>query len=274
MGDERSIRIAQSCAADPRAAAEELHGSGTAGHVARALLLLQRVRPRRARGRDRRALRLRYRRGLHHRRRDRPMGCRDGSLTGVSFAPSAGAAVVGHLDDLQGFSLPKGVAFASGLRRRLEDEAPQADAHNLFAFLLVDGSRPRGAAGARAPGGPGHPAGRRVRRRQHELREHVHLSRRRVRQQIRRPRARSPPRSRSWSSRAQHFEPTDDTAGGDGGGTRTSAWSDEINGLPAAEEYARMLGVHVRRSRAGPLRRLASSWSSSTAATTCAPSRR
>ena len=53
--------------------------------------------------------------------------------------PTAGTAVVGHLDDLRGFSIAEGVAFARGLRRRLEDEAQQADAHNTFAFLLVDG---------------------------------------------------------------------------------------------------------------------------------------
>ena len=130
MGDERTIRIAQSCAADPRAAAEELHQGLAQPDTSLVLFFCSSEYDRDALADE---IRARFGAvpvvGCTTAGEIGPMGCRDGSLTGVSFAPSAGAAVVGHLDDLQAFSLSEG--------RRVR-ERPAAPA------------RGRGAAGGRA----------------------------------------------------------------------------------------------------------------------------
>jgi hypothetical protein len=68
-----------------------------------------------------------------------PAGCRDHSLTGVSFSRAACTAVVGRLDDLRQFQISDGVAFVHDLRRELQEKAPESDGRNSFAFLLVDG---------------------------------------------------------------------------------------------------------------------------------------
>ena len=183
MGDERTVRIAQSCAADPAAAVEALHdGVRAAGRVARALLLLQRVRPRRARGRDgaRGSPACPWSAARPPARSGRSAAATAAS-TGVSFAPAACAAVIGHLEDLRRFQHPgRASRSRSGLRRRLEDEAPQADAPQHLR--LPAGGRPlratRSSSPTRCSRAWGHPAGRRLGRRQPELRAHVHLPRR------------------------------------------------------------------------------------------------
>jgi hypothetical protein len=68
-----------------------------------------------------------------------PLGCRDHSITGVSFAAAVCTAEIGPLEDLRDFSIADGVAFAQDLRRRLEENAAEGAAQNTFAFLLVDG---------------------------------------------------------------------------------------------------------------------------------------
>lgn len=68
-----------------------------------------------------------------------PAGCRDHSLTGVSFSAGACVAVAGQLTGLSGFQAADGVAFAQGLRRRLAARTPAGAAWDQFAFLLVDG---------------------------------------------------------------------------------------------------------------------------------------
>ena len=47
--------------------------------------------------------------------------------------------MIGRLEDLRRFQISDGVALAHDLRRRLEEIAPESDAGNSFAFLLVDG---------------------------------------------------------------------------------------------------------------------------------------
>jgi hypothetical protein len=66
-----------------------------------------------------------------------PLGCRDRSIAGVSFSRDACTAVIGRLEGLSSFQGADGVAFAQELRRRLQDLAPED--WNAFAFLLVDG---------------------------------------------------------------------------------------------------------------------------------------
>ena len=171
MGDEPTIRIAQSCAAEPRVAVRELHaGLAQPEHVAGAVLLLQRLRPRGAGGGDCAHVSAGVPVvGCTTAGEIGPLGCRDHSLDRRELRRrSVCTAVIGHLDDLGGFSIPDGVAFARDLRRRLEDEAQQADAHeHLRLPARRRPLRARGAAGPRPAAGPGRdPAGRRFGRRQ------------------------------------------------------------------------------------------------------------
>ena len=247
MGDERSIRIAQSCAADPRTAAEELHRDLAQPDTSLVLFFCSSEYDRDALADE---IGSRFGAapvvGCTTAGEIGPRGCRDGSLTGVSFAPSAGAAVVGHLDDLQGFSMPKGVAFASGLRRGLEAEAPQADAHNSFAFLLVDGlfgheeqlahALQEGLGDIPLVGGSAGDsmsfAGTYI------YRDGEFVSDCAVLVLISTPLP-------FLEFKTQHFEPTDERLVVTEADPAERLVS-EINGLPAAEEYARMLGVHAR----------------------------
>ncbi len=140
MGGEQTIRIAQSCARDPREALEELHARLEQPDASLVLFFCSSE----------------YERGpLADAIADRfagvdvvgcttageigPAGCRDHSITGVSFAASVCTAVVGHLEDLRRFQLSEGVAFARDLRRRLDETVADDGAQNRFAFLLVDG---------------------------------------------------------------------------------------------------------------------------------------
>lgn len=68
-----------------------------------------------------------------------PTGCRNRSLTGASFPAGSFNAVSGRIDRLQQFEIAAGQAFAQELLQRLESHAPQADPDNSFALLLIDG---------------------------------------------------------------------------------------------------------------------------------------
>ncbi len=247
MGEDRTIRIAQSCAADPREAAEELHPGLAQPDPSLVLFFCSSEYDRDALAGE---IGARFGGapvvGCTTAGEIGPLGCRDGSLTGVSFAPSAGTAVVGHLDDLRGFGLPEGVAFARGLRRRLEDEAPQADAHNTFAFLLVDGlfgheeqlahALQEGLGDIPLVGGS---AGDSMSfASTYIYRDGEFVSGSAVLVLITTPLP-------FMEFKTQHFEPTDERLVVTEADPAERVVS-EINGLPAAEEYARMLGVDPR----------------------------
>ncbi|HEY3357439.1 MAG TPA: FIST N-terminal domain-containing protein [Polyangia bacterium] len=68
-----------------------------------------------------------------------PSGYREHSLSGASLPAGACTAVAGHLDNLQGLAMREGRAFAQGLLQELEGHAPAAGPQNTFAFLLIDG---------------------------------------------------------------------------------------------------------------------------------------
>ncbi|CAM4432535.1 MAG: hypothetical protein LEGION0403_FIIPPAGN_01104 [Legionella sp.] len=65
-----------------------------------------------------------------------PAGYRDHSLTGVSFSATDFKAVAGLLTDLQQLQISKCQHFTQELLQRLER---QTDTQNSFAFLLIDG---------------------------------------------------------------------------------------------------------------------------------------
>jgi hypothetical protein len=138
MGEEQTIRIAQSCAQDPVAAAADLHSGLVQADCSLVLFFCSSEY-------DHDALAVEMARrfagvplaGCTTAGEIGPLGCRDRSITGVSFSRNACTAVVGRLEGLSSFHGADGVAFAQDLRRRLQDLAP-AD-WNAFAFLLVDG---------------------------------------------------------------------------------------------------------------------------------------
>ena len=140
MGEDRTIRIAQSCAADPRAAAEELHRGLTQPDPSLVLFFCSSEYDREVLAGE---IGARFGAvpvvGCTTAGEIGPLGCRDGSLTRRELRPVGRRGRGRAPRRPAGVQPPEGVAFASGLRRRLEDEAPQADAHNSFAFLLVDG---------------------------------------------------------------------------------------------------------------------------------------
>ena len=68
-----------------------------------------------------------------------PAGCRDHSLSGVSFSAGSVVAASGRIDRLHEFETAQGRSLAQDLLRRLEGLEPAADADNTFALLLIDG---------------------------------------------------------------------------------------------------------------------------------------
>ena len=140
MEARRDIRIAQSCADSPRQAVEELFAGVMQPDISLALFFC-------ASTYDREALAGAVRAvsagvdvvGCTTAGEIGPQGCRDRSITGVSFSAGACRAVSGHVGSLCSFEIGDGQAFARDLLLRLEQVAPNADQSNTFAFLLVDG---------------------------------------------------------------------------------------------------------------------------------------
>lgn len=68
-----------------------------------------------------------------------PLGYRQHSLSGVSFSASSYVAVSEILDHLGQFEIAKGHDSVQSLLQRLENKAPDASPDNSFALLLIDG---------------------------------------------------------------------------------------------------------------------------------------
>jgi hypothetical protein len=68
-----------------------------------------------------------------------PAGYLQHSLSGASFAAGSCVAVSGLLEHLNQFDIAQGHDFAQALLQRLENRAPGANADNSFAFMLIDG---------------------------------------------------------------------------------------------------------------------------------------
>jgi hypothetical protein len=140
MGAEQTIRIAQSCAHDPRDAVKEFH-AGVAQPDATLVVFF--CSP--TYDRDVLAAELsRSFRGVEvvgctTAGEIGPAGCRDHSISGVSFSAAACRAATGRLDDLPRFQSSDGVALAHDVRRRLDTIVPGGDRRHEFGLLLVDG---------------------------------------------------------------------------------------------------------------------------------------
>lgn len=68
-----------------------------------------------------------------------PSGYRDFSFSGASFSAGDFSAVAGVLSDLQEFEMASGQAFAQSLIRQMEAGNPGSNGRNTFSLLLVDG---------------------------------------------------------------------------------------------------------------------------------------
>ncbi|WNJ97305.1 FIST N-terminal domain-containing protein [Vibrio ruber] len=68
-----------------------------------------------------------------------PAGYLDHSITGISFAATCCTAVVGHLGELQSFDIAHGRAFAQDLLSQLESCATYTKTNRNFGLLLIDG---------------------------------------------------------------------------------------------------------------------------------------
>jgi hypothetical protein len=68
-----------------------------------------------------------------------PTGIQNNSMVGVSFSADAFHAVAGLITDLQHFDMQDVRKFAQKLLQDLEAQAPQANSQNSFGFLLIDG---------------------------------------------------------------------------------------------------------------------------------------
>lgn len=68
-----------------------------------------------------------------------PDGYRERGLAGVSFSAEAFTAVSGYIDHLQQFEISGGQALGQRLLQELELKAPQANVENSFALMLIDG---------------------------------------------------------------------------------------------------------------------------------------
>lgn len=68
-----------------------------------------------------------------------PAGYRTHSISGASFPTGSFAAVSSRLEDLERFEIASGQDFVQELLQSLESRAPQAGPDNSFAFMLIDG---------------------------------------------------------------------------------------------------------------------------------------
>jgi hypothetical protein len=72
-----------------------------------------------------------------------PAGYRKHSLSGASFPAESFTAVPGRLSGLQCFDIGHGHAFTQSLLQELEARAPGAGPQNSFGFLIIDGMSAR-----------------------------------------------------------------------------------------------------------------------------------
>jgi hypothetical protein len=175
-----------------------------------------------------------------------PAGYREHSLTGASFPASSFNAVSGRIDGLRQFKIATGEVLVQELLQRLESHAPQAEPDNSFALLLIDGlsmrEEPVTRALQSALGGlplVGGSAGDGV----NFDRTHVYFEGRFHSDSAILILVTTPLPFKLFKT--QHFVETEERL------VVTEADPDlrivkEINGLPASQEYARILGIDRR----------------------------
>jgi hypothetical protein len=246
MQQQSQIRQAQSCATDPQEAAQEFHAGVAQPDMALVVFFCSSEY-------DLDVLAEEMQRlfagvqvvGCTTAGEIGPAGCLEHSLTGASFAASHFSAVSGHLEHLQQFAADTGQAFTQQLLQQLHAQAPHNDTDNSFALLLIDGlsrrEEPVTRAFQRALGKLpliGGSAGDGMQ----FVQTHVYWQGRFCSDSAILVLLTSRLPFRIF--KAQHFVTTDQRL------VVTEADAparvvQEINGLPASQEYARMLGIDV-----------------------------
>lgn len=135
-----SIRRAQSCATDAREAAREFHALVEQPHMALVVFFCSSEYDLDVLAEEMGRLFA----GVHvvgctTAGEIGPAGYREHSLAGASFAASMFRAVSGRIDCLQQFKIATAQALAQKLLQNLENDARQAGSENSFALLLIDG---------------------------------------------------------------------------------------------------------------------------------------
>ena len=244
MNDRNGIRTAQSCAPDPRDAVEEFFAGVAQPDMSFVVFFCSSAydRDALAAGMARRFAGVQVI-GCTTAGEIGPAGCLDGSLTGVSFSAGACTAVTRSIEGLQRFEIGDGQAVARELLDELDDVAPARPDRRRFAFLLVDGLSTREellaysvqealgeipVVGGSAGDGLSFAS------------THVYVDGRFLSDGAVLALISTPLRVKTFKT--QHFVPTEERL------VVTEADPSrrvvkEINGLPAAEEYARLLGV-------------------------------
>ncbi len=251
------IRRAQSCATDVREAAREFHAAVTQPDMALVIFFCSSAYDLEVLADEMRQLFAGVQVvGCTTAGEIGPAGYQDHSLTGASFPAGSFNAVSGRLEHLQRFEIAKGQAFTQELLQKLDSEAPQADADNSFALLLIDGLSAREEPVARAlqsalDGRPmvGGSAGDGVKF------GHTYVYFKGCFHADSAVLTLVSTRLPFKPFKTQHFIATEERL------VVTEADAarrivKEINGLPAAQEYARILGIDARDL--GPLRFAAS----------------
>jgi len=136
----QTIRLAQSCALEARLAAEEFHAAVTQPNMELVIFFCSSEY-------DLDVLAEEMNRlfagvqvvGCTTAGEIGPAGYRTHSLSGASFPAGSFAAVNGLLDCLSQFDIARGHDFAQTLLQRLESKVSAASADNTFAFMLIDG---------------------------------------------------------------------------------------------------------------------------------------
>jgi len=174
-----------------------------------------------------------------------PAGYLQLSVTGASFPADSFVAVSGRLERLSQFEIARGRDFAQDLLQQLESKAPQASPDNSFAFMLIDGLSKReepvthalqhALGNIKLFGGSAGDDQKFLRTcmfsegRFHDDSAELILISTSLHFQI---------------FKTQHFVATDERLVVTEADTATRTVK-EINGLPAAAEYARLVGVDV-----------------------------
>lgn len=136
----RNIRIAQSCATDVRQAVREFHASVLQTKVELVVFFCSSAY-------DLDVLAEEMNRqfagiqvvGCTTAGEIGPAGYLQHSLSGASFPAGSCVAACGLLENLSQFEIARGHDFSQALLQQLESKAPQANSDNSFAFMLIDG---------------------------------------------------------------------------------------------------------------------------------------
>lgn len=140
MNNQTSIHRAQSCATDARDAVREFHAGVAQPDIALVIFFCSSEYDLEVLAEEMRSLFAGVQVvGCTTAGEIGPAGYREHGLTGASFPASSFNAVSGRIDQLRQFKIASGQALVQELLQRLESRAQRAEPDNSFALLLIDG---------------------------------------------------------------------------------------------------------------------------------------